>query len=48
MAEAPSRLTIVRQFPSRKNKVYLVEREGWRLVLKVYENDRCRSRRKRS
>jgi len=41
MAEAPSRLTIVRQFPSRKNKVYLVEREGWRLVLKVYENDRC-------
>lgn len=44
MAEAPFEgLTIVRQFPSRKNKVYLVEREGWRLVLKVYENDRWRN-----
>src|SRR5512146_1619419 len=44
MAESPFEgLTIVRQFPSRKNKVYLVEREGWRLVLKVYDNDRCRN-----
>jgi tRNA A-37 threonylcarbamoyl transferase component Bud32 len=44
MAEAPFEgLTVVRQFPSRKNKVYLVERGGWRLVLKVYENDRCRN-----
>lgn len=42
MADSPFEgLTIVCQFPSRKNKVYLVEREGWRLVLKVYENDRC-------
>jgi tRNA A-37 threonylcarbamoyl transferase component Bud32 len=44
MAEAPFEgLTIVRQFPSRKNRVYLVERDGWRLVLKVYENDRCQN-----
>jgi tRNA A-37 threonylcarbamoyl transferase component Bud32 len=44
MAEAPFEgLTVVRQFPSRKNRVYLVERGGWRLVLKVYENDRCRN-----
>lgn len=43
MADMPFEgLAIVKQFPSRKNKVYLVEREGWRLVLKVYDNDRCR------
>lgn len=36
-------LEIVKQFPSKKNKVYLVERSGWRLVLKVYDNDRCRN-----
>ncbi|AFC98852.1 Mn2+-dependent serine/threonine protein kinase [Methanocella conradii HZ254] len=33
-------LTIIKKFPSRKNAVYLVERGGWRLVLKVYGNDR--------
>ncbi|HTY90171.1 MAG TPA: phosphotransferase [Methanocella sp.] len=36
-------LTVVEQFHSRKNKVYLVERGGWRLVLKVYENGRCKN-----
>lgn len=42
MANTPfGGLAIVKQFPSRKNKVCLVDREGWRLVLKVYDNDRC-------
>lgn len=36
-------LAIIKKFPSRKNSVYLVDRGGWRLVLKVYENDRCRN-----
>ncbi len=33
-------LAIIKRFPSRKNAVYLVDRSGWRLVLKVYGNDR--------
>jgi len=36
-------LTIVKKFPSRKNAVYLVDRGGWRLVLKVYDNDRWKN-----
>ncbi len=36
-------LSIIKKFPSRKNSVYLVDRGGWRLVLKVYESDRWRN-----
>jgi tRNA A-37 threonylcarbamoyl transferase component Bud32 len=38
-----SGLSAVKKFPSRKNAVYLVEREGWRLVLKIYDSDRWKS-----
>jgi tRNA A-37 threonylcarbamoyl transferase component Bud32 len=44
MAEIPFEgLEVIRQFQSRKNTVYLVERSGWRLVLKVYDNDRWKN-----
>jgi tRNA A-37 threonylcarbamoyl transferase component Bud32 len=33
-------LDIIQKFPSRKNTVYLVERNGRRLVLKLYDNGR--------
>ena len=33
-------LAVIKKFPSRKNAVYLVDRGGWRLVLKIYESDR--------
>jgi tRNA A-37 threonylcarbamoyl transferase component Bud32 len=35
-------LVFIGKFQSRKNAVYLVERDGRRLVLKLYENDRWR------
>lgn len=34
-------IEIILKFPSRKNSVFLVERSGWRMVLKIYENDRA-------
>ena len=34
-------LTFKRRFQSRKNDVYLVERDKKRMVLKLYRNDRC-------
>jgi tRNA A-37 threonylcarbamoyl transferase component Bud32 len=34
-------LTLIKKFPSKKNRVYLVERDDRRLVLKLYDNDRC-------
>ena len=33
----------IKKFPSRKNSVYLVERDGRELVLKLYENARWRT-----
>jgi len=36
-------LTFKGRFQSRKNDVYLVERKGRRMVLKLYRNDRCQS-----
>ena len=33
-------IKIIRKFPSRKNSVFLVERSGWRMVLKMYASDR--------
>lgn len=36
-------LSVVRKFPSRKNAVYLVDRGRWRLVLKLYDNDRWKN-----
>jgi tRNA A-37 threonylcarbamoyl transferase component Bud32 len=36
-------LSVVKKFPSRKNAVYLVERGGWRLVLKIYDSDRWKN-----
>lgn len=36
-----SGLSLVKKFPSKKNSVYLVERDSRRLVLKLYDNDRC-------
>jgi tRNA A-37 threonylcarbamoyl transferase component Bud32 len=35
------RLSLIKKFPSKKNSVYLAERDGKQLVLKVYDNDRC-------
>lgn len=34
-------LSLIKKFPSKKNSVYLAERGGKRLVLKLYDNDRC-------
>ena len=36
-------LSVIKKFPSRKNSVYLVDRGGWRLVLKIYESDRWKN-----
>jgi tRNA A-37 threonylcarbamoyl transferase component Bud32 len=38
-----SGLSVVKKIPSKKNAVYLVERGGWRLVLKIYESDRWKN-----
>ncbi len=34
-------LTLIKKFSSKKNHVYLVKRDDTRLVLKLYDNDRC-------
>jgi tRNA A-37 threonylcarbamoyl transferase component Bud32 len=34
-------LSLIKKFPSKKNRVYLVERDCTQLVLKLYDNDRC-------
>jgi tRNA A-37 threonylcarbamoyl transferase component Bud32 len=38
-------IDIIERFPSRKNAVYLAERDGKRVVLKLFENGRCRNER---
>lgn len=34
-------LTVIRKFPSKKNRVYLVDADGKRLILKLFTSDRC-------
>jgi len=38
-----SGIVIIRKFMSRKNAVYLVDRDGLRLVLKIYDSDRWKN-----
>lgn len=33
-------LVVLRRFPSKKNRVYLVERDGRLLIMKLFQNDR--------